>query len=111
MPSIFGPRQAYTIFAAFPTLRVPTPYDARAAPLVIPSSFVEDKWEADANSIAAKLSSSMPRNKGCPMDGWLMYLDRFFTESHNGNVIWGASLALLAVAIFSMIFRKGPHSR
>jgi len=53
------------------------------------------------------------------MDGWLMYPERLllialgirvgFTESHNGNVIWGASLALLAV-IFSMIFRKGPHS-
>ena len=71
--------------------------------------------------IAAKLSSSMPRNKGCAMDGWLMYLERLllialgirvgFTEAHNGNVIWGASLALLAVAIFSMSFRKGPHSR
>ena len=55
------------------------------------------------------------------MDGWLMYLERLllialgirvgFTESHNGNVIWGASLALLAVAIFSMSFHKGPHSR
>jgi len=43
MPSIFGPRHAYTIFAAFPTLRAPTPCHARAVHLVIPSSFVEDK--------------------------------------------------------------------